>query len=237
VIEKDRLGRAASIATLPPGFRSELLEGLKPSEVTRVLATARRRRVSSDQVVQHEGAQACHFCLLETGLAAFYKATAEGTRIFLRWITPGDAFGLAVVQAQRQPYLVTVRALQGSSILVWERVSAHALFLQIPRLRENVYGIASAYFAHLTDMLVAYASQTARQRIARGLVESARRVGHAESKGIEIALTNEQLAEMASVSVFTVSRQVREWQRQGILTKSRKKIVLCATERLSTEHS
>jgi len=171
-----------------------------------------------------------------TGLAAFYKATLDGRKLFLHWISPGAAFGLAALQTQPQPYLTTVQTVQENSVLVWERVSTHALLSQVPRLRENAYAVASDYVARLADLLVARASQTAQQRIARVLVESTHQAGCAGREGIELGLTNEQLAEMADVSPFTASRQLSEWQSQGILTKSRGKILLRAPKRLGSQH-
>ena len=236
VIDEGGRVRAASRAALPRGFRSKLLDGLTPSELRAVLAAARKRRISPNQVLQHEGDPASHLCLLVTGLAAFYKTAPEGAKLLLRWITPGDAFGLAALQTQPQPYLTTVQTVQENSVLVWERVSTHALLSQVPRLRENAYAVASDYVARLTDLLVARATQTAQQRIARVLVESTHQAGCAGREGIELGLTNEQLAEMADVSPFTASRQLSEWQSQGILTKSRGKILLRAPKRLGAQH-
>jgi len=168
------------------------------------------------------------------GFAAFYKTTPEGRKLFLRWIAPGDAFGLAALLQIQQPYLMTIHAMSEGCLFVWDRVSAQALVSQIPRLRENAYTIAGDYVASLSDALTARSSQTAQQRIARVLLESARQTGHAGTPGIELALTNEQLAEMADVTLFTVSRQLNEWQNQGILKKSRRKILLRAPNRLSS---
>ena len=234
--ERDRRTiQAASSAALPPGFRSRLLEGLTPSEIRAVLATARQRKISPNQVLQHQGDPASHLCLLVTGLAAFYKAAPGGSKFFLRWILPGDAFGLAaLLQTRPQPSFTTVQALRGDSVFVWERVSARALASQIPRLRENASVLASDYMASFTDLLVLRTSQTAQQRLARVLVESARHIGRAGREGSELRLTNEQLAQMADVSLFTASRQLNEWQRQGILAKSRGKILLRASKRLGS---
>jgi CRP-like cAMP-binding protein len=230
-------GRKAAEAALPPGFCSRLLAGLAPSEITAVLAAAKQRRISHNQVLQYEGHPTSHLFLLVTGLAAFYKTTPEGSKLFLRWITPGDTFGLpTLLQTQPQPSFTTVQALRGGYALVWERASAYALASQIPRLRENAIALASDYVASSTDVLVARARQTAQQRLARVLVESARHIGRAGREGIEFGLTNEKLAEMASVSLFTASRQLAEWQRQGILTRSRGKILLRAPERLDSQY-
>jgi len=236
VKNKGRRIRAASSAALPRSFRSRLLEGLTPSEIGAVLAVARQQRISTSEALLHEGDAASHLCLVVTGLAAFYKTTPDGRKLFLRWIAPGDAFGLAVLLQIQQPCFMTIHAMREGCLFVWDRVSAHALTSQIPRLRENAYTIVGDYLASITDALAARASQTAQQRIARVLVESARQAGRAGTKGIELALTNEELAQMADVSLFTVSRQLSEWQSQGILTKSRGKILLRAPKRLSSQH-
>jgi len=237
VTDKGRPVEAASSAALPPGFRSRFLEGLTPPEIRAVLAAGRQRRISPNQVLQREGHPATHLFLLVTGLAAFYKATLDGRKLFLRWISPGDAFGLAtLLQTEPPPYFTTVQAVRGDSVFVWERVSAHALLSQVPRLRENAFALASDYVTSLADALAARASLTAQQRLARVLVESARHIGRDGPEGIELGLTNEQLAHMADVSLFTVSRQLSEWQRQGILAKSRGKILLRAPKRLGSQH-
>ena len=142
-----------------------------------------------------------------------------------------------------QPYklnlnrvLTTVQALRAASVLVWERASTRALVSQIQRLRENAYAVAGDYFAHIADMLVVRASQTAQQRLAQMLTESARQIGIAGRDGIELVITNEQLAEMADVSPFTASRQMSEWHRKGILTTGRGRLLLRAPERLRSLH-
>jgi CRP-like cAMP-binding protein len=88
----------------------------------------------------------------------------------------------------------------------------------------------------LAGALAARASQTAQQRLARVIVESARHIGREGPEGIELGLTNEQLAHMADVSLFTVSRQLSEWHSERILAKSRGKILLRAPKRLRSQH-
>jgi len=111
-----------------------------------------------------EGHPVTHLFLLVTGFAASYKATLDGRKLFLRWISPGDAFGLAaLLQTEPPPYFTTVQAaVRGDSVFVWERVSAHALLSQVPRLRENAYALTSNYVITLAGALAARASQTAQ---------------------------------------------------------------------------
>jgi hypothetical protein len=86
--------------------------------------------------------------------------------------------------------------------------------------------VVSNYLDGLIDALGARSFQTAEQRLARMLVVSARQLGRTGRGGIELDLTNEQLAVTANVTVFTASRKLSKWQDLGILKKHRGKIVL-----------
>ena len=101
-----------------------------------------------------------------------------------------------------------------------------ALALQCPNLTEAVTSVAADFVDCLIDVLSAHAFQTAQQRLARMLVENARQIGRTGSEGIELDLTNEQLAVTAHLSLFTATRQLRKWQDLGILKKHRGMIVL-----------
>lgn len=224
---------APSSPTLPTSLHSKLLRGLTAPEIKAVLGAAKQQRIFPNEVLQHEGDTSSHLSLLVTGLAAFYKTTPDGRKLFLRFIAPGDAFGLTALLQIQQPQVITVHAMHGGLLFVWDRVSAHSLALRIPQLVENAYTIAGDYLKSLADALAARASQTAPQRIARVLVESLRHAGCGRREGKELAFTNEQLAQMADVNLYTVSRCLNEWQSRGILTKGRGKIMLLAPRRLN----
>lgn len=219
-----RLTKAAS-AALPSGFRSTILEGLTAPEIRAVLATARQERIFPHQILQQQGDPVTRLWLLVTGRAAAYKIAREGRKLFLRWGVPGDAFGLATIVREPARYVITVEAVQEGSLLAWDLPVWRALVLQCPSLSKTVHSVLAGYLDGLMDELGA-SFQTAEQRLARMLVVSARQIGRAGREGIEIDLTNEQLAVMANVTVFTASRKSREWQDLGILKKQRGKIVL-----------
>jgi len=220
------LTRPASPNLLPLGLRSSLFDGLAPSEINALLAAARKRRFPPHEVIQREGEPATGSFLLATGRAVAYKLTPEGERVFLHWIVPGDAFGFTAPRRKPPPCVATVQTLRESLVLVWDWESSLALTSQFPQLRGNACAAMANHLASVSRVLVARCSQTARQRLARMLVESADQIGRTGSEGIEIDLTNEDLADMAGVSLFTASRQLSEWQRKGILAKRRGRILL-----------
>jgi CRP-like cAMP-binding protein len=66
------------------------------------------------------------------------------------------------------------------------------------------------------------------------LISLACGVGKEARGGVEIHVANEDLAAAANVTPFTVSRAMTRWQREGILTKGRGKILLQKPELLVT---
>ncbi|MGA2458407.1 MAG: Crp/Fnr family transcriptional regulator [Terriglobales bacterium] len=218
--------KTASAVALPPGFRSTFFEGLTAPEIKVVLAAARQETISPHQLLQHEGDRATRLWLLVTGRAAAYRLADEGGKLFLRWVAPGDASGLATILREPARYIVTVEAVQEGSLLAWDLPSCRALVLRCPSLSKAVISVVANYLDGLIDALGARSFQTAEQRIARMLVVSARQLGRTGREGIELDLTNEQLAMTAQVGLFTATRKLSKWQDLGILKKYRGKIVL-----------
>ena len=73
---------------------------------------------------------------------------------------------------------------------------------------------------------------TAPERLAYVLLSLARGIGHKVEGGIELKIRNEELANEANVTLFTASRLLSEWERDGMLLKSRGKILLLSPELL-----
>jgi CRP/FNR family transcriptional regulator, nitrogen oxide reductase regulator len=94
---------------------------------------------------------------------------------------------------------------------------------------------ASEYIASLISTQVSLSSNDARGRIAQLLASLACGIGKVTSDGVELQVTNEDLASGANVTLFTVSRFLGEWQRAGVLTKGRGYVVLRKPELLATD--
>jgi CRP-like cAMP-binding protein len=99
-------------------------------------------------------------------------------------------------------------------------------------LLDNGLLIAASYLTWLLAAHEALICHPAQQRLAQVLVVLAQRIGQRVSGGVELDVTNEELAHSANVTSFTVSRLMTDWQRQGVVVKDRGKVVLRSPERL-----
>jgi CRP-like cAMP-binding protein len=129
-------------------------------------------------------------------------------------------------------YLFSTETVTDSSVLVWDRRTIRGFVEQYPRLLENALLAASDFLTwHLTSY-IGLACHTARRRVAQVLVTLGRTIGKKVPGGVEVRITNEELANTANVTPFTASRLMSEWQRDHALVKRRGAILLRSPERL-----
>jgi CRP-like cAMP-binding protein len=110
-----------------------------------------------------------------------------------------------------------------------------ALAHQFPLILENAVVVATdRHIAWHLAAHVALCSETARERVAHVLLALAPLIGQKSPDGIELDVTNQELADSTNISPYTTSRLINEWQRTGALRKRRGKILfLGSPERFS----
>jgi CRP-like cAMP-binding protein len=148
-------------------------------------------------------------------------------------LTAGQILGGAAILSTSFQYLASTEVLSDSCAFVWERQAIRELAMNHPALLDNALSIAATEnIAWSTAAHISLTSDDALGRIAHLLVSLASAIGEATRAGVEKRVLNEDLAEGANVTPFTVSRCLREWQRAGILAKRRSKILLRKPELL-----
>lgn len=221
------------VVGLPKQFRPRFLSGLAEDDVGAILSAARHRQLRASSVVINQEDPAERFFLLTSGHGRQFVITSDGRKILLQWLTAGQIFGGAAILSTPFQYLACTEVLSNSCALVWERQTIRNLVSRYPKLLDNVLSIAvTENLAWSTAAHVSISSEDAHGRVAHLLVSLASAIGGATAEGVEMHITNEDLAEGANVTVFTVSRCLSDWQRSGILTKGRGKILLRKPELL-----
>jgi CRP-like cAMP-binding protein len=213
-------------------FRSPLVEGFSASEQEVILGAAALRRYPAKTVVVEQGYAGNQVFLLASGRARHFFITEGGQKILLNWLVPGDLFGAYAGLFRPIPSLFGAETVKDCGALVWDRATIRSLIARFPRILDNGMSIAGHYLAWFLTAHVALTCHTARQKLAHVLVGLSKGIGQRVPNGFVLDVTNEELAYSANVSFFNVSRFVNQWQRQGILQKSRGKILLSSPERL-----
>lgn len=209
----------------------ELLRGLKPNEIDLILAAGRRRRFPAKSVMTYQGEPAEHLLLLWKGRARYFYETRHDKKLILKWITPGHIFGGAALLSGPSKYLVSTEAVQESIVVEWDGPTIRGFARRFPQLLENAHLIDMDYISWYVSAHAALTSRSAGERLASVLFGLASSVGQKVSGGIELDVTNLELADSAHITPYTTSRLISKWQRSGAIRKHRGKILLRFPER------
>lgn len=231
-ISAQRKAKHAGIAAASLDLRSHFLDGLPQADHKTILAAATRRRFIANSVITNQGQPANYLFLLTNGLARFFFVTEEGRKLLFRWLGPGDLFGGRAILSNPSSYLFSTETVTDSSALVWDRPTIRSFVERTPRLLENALLTASDYVGWHVTSHISLACHTVRQRLAQVLVTLARTIGQETPDGVELQITNEELANAANITPFTASRLMSQWQRERALVKRRGKVLLQSPERL-----
>src|SRR5215471_7826154 len=203
----------ASVASDHPSSR--IFEGLSRPARNAILATASTLRFSIDTVVTNQGEPADRFFLLVKGCARYFFITPDGRKVYLLWLAPGEVFGGSSMLAKPSLFLVSTEVVKNSRVLVWSRDTIRSLAEQFPQLLDNGLGVATDYLTWYLASHLSLVCETGRQRLAHVLVSLANGIGKKCSSGVCLDVTNEQLANTANITLFTVSRLLSHWHREG----------------------
>jgi CRP-like cAMP-binding protein len=119
-----------------------------------------------------------------------------------------------------------VETIQDSTVLTWTRASIRDLAARFPQLLENVISMSEDYLHWYVSAYETLTCQSAEQRLAGLLIGLTEQIGQPTSGGIRLDVRNEELANAANITVFTVSRILKTWQHCRALSKTRNSLVL-----------
>ena len=191
-----------------------------------MLAKANTLKLRRNSIAMNQNHPADRLYLLTEGRARFFLVTSDGRKIILRWIVPGGVFGSATISRNPSSYLAGVETMHDSTLLVWTRTELRALAACIPLLLDNVIVISREYLEWYISAHVTLTTQNAAKRLAFLLIRLAESIGEDVAGGIKLDVTNEELANAANMTVFTVSRLLRAWHHGRAITKTRNRLVL-----------
>jgi CRP-like cAMP-binding protein len=216
----------AQAAALLVRANSRFLAGLSEEEINAVVATGTIRYIPANTVITTGDDPALRLYLLVEGRLRAFIASHKGEKHNLLWAVPGETVGWSCLMAQQMDYIVSAEAVKASVMLVWERPVARSLTAKYSRLLENALLLGYDYLVFYRVQHLAALCNTAPERVVQVLCGLAEKLGHKGNGGFELKIRNEELANEANVTIFTVSRLMGEWQRKGLVKKLRGSVVL-----------
>ncbi|MBX6425910.1 MAG: Crp/Fnr family transcriptional regulator [Variibacter sp.] len=215
------------VANLP------LFAGLDAAGLDAILAEARSIRYPKNSIVFAQGEEAHSFFVLLHGHVRATKTTPAGQQVLVRYVTPGETFGVAVAIGLNE-YPATATAVDESIVLAWPSAAWPRLVERHPKLATNALQTVGSRLQESHTRIIEMSTQQVERRVAHALLRLAQQAGRKVPEGVEIEfpISRQDIAEMTGTTLHTVSRILSAWQQQGLIESGRQRVVLRDPHRL-----
>jgi CRP/FNR family transcriptional regulator, nitrogen oxide reductase regulator len=211
---------------------SELFHELDGDALSASIACASRVNLRRGAELLKQGDAPEHLFLVERGKIKMTVVTPEGSQLTLRFMTAGDIIGCAAV-FRGIVYPATATAVEDTRLLCWTAGQINELIRAFPQLASNALAIVGGRAEDFLQRLREATTEKVEQRIARALLRTATGKRKPGDGAERVMVSRQELAEIASTSLYTVSRTVSAWARQGIVTAGRGNIAIRNRGRLA----
>lgn len=183
------------------------------------------RRLDAGAFLIREGDQPQHCSLLIEGYAFRQKITGGGSRQILAVCIPGDAVDFQNMFLDLSDH--SVQMLTSGRVADISRHALQDLALTHAAVGAGIMQMTAVEASILREWVVNLGRRDARARIAHILCEFAVRLqarGLNAKAGIELPMTQEQLADAAGLTPVHVNRVLKEMERDGLISRRRRQI-------------
>ena len=186
------------------------------------------RHWQTGQVVLSRGQSISVALLLVKGRLRVSVTTLEGEGQLLRWMLPGGISGLGSVFADTT-YPADLVAAMPSQVLQIERAKLMKLISQDATVAVDLLRILGLRINQLLDTLADQVIPTLEKRVWATLERIARFNSVQVPEGVQLHVSQADLAQAAMASRQRVNQQLRRFQEQGLIRLGYRNIILLRT--------
>lgn len=183
------------------------------------------RNWTEEQVVLSRGESNATALLLIKGRLRVTVTTPEGEEQLLRWLLPGEISGLSSVFAETT-YPADLVAAGPSQVLHIERSRLIELISQDSTVAVDLLRVLSLRVNYLLDTLADQGMNSLEERVWATLERFAKFNSVQVADGVQLRVSQSDLAQAAMASRQRVNQQLRRFQDMGLIRLGYRNIVL-----------
>jgi CRP-like cAMP-binding protein len=213
-----------------------VFDGLAPDALDDILARAHARHYAKGTPIFSQNEDAHSFFLLLHGRLRVTQVTPHGEQIVVRFVSPGDLFGVAMALG-RDTYPGTANAIVDSLVLLWPSAAWPELVSRHPLLANNTMRMIGGRLQEAHKRLREISTEDVERRVAHAVLKLAEEAGQASSAGttlIDFPLSRQDIAELTATTLHTVSRVISAWEAAGLIEGGRQRIAIRDRKRLQS---
>jgi CRP-like cAMP-binding protein len=186
-----------------------------------------QRAVEEDSYFFFQGEKANYLHILLSGRAKLCTISADGQQVNLRTLVPNQLFGAVGAVDANATYPACAQALEDSSSLAIASSDFAHMLKKRPHLSFGLMRLMTGYIQEMQERYRELATERVEQRVARALLRLAAQSGKRTEQGsIDLTFSRQDLAEMTGTTLYTVSRSLSAWEKQGIISTGRERVTV-----------
>ena len=186
-----------------------------------------RRRYPKDTVVFFENEQGDTLFMILEGRVRVTILGDDGREVILSVLSPGDFFG-EIALLDNEPRSATAIAAEDSELLLLQRNEFQGAMSENPSISGALIRVLTARLRRANHQISTLALLDVYGRVARVILDIAREEGRRLKDG-RIAFrraTHQELANRIGTTRETVTRMLKDLERQGLITVDGREVVL-----------
>ena len=207
--------------------KSEIFNGLSSQQFADVIKEGRRIILSPKNMLFSQGDPAISCFFVNQGRLKLTKLNEQGKEVILRYIGTGELTA-AIAVLKNWEYPVTAESVEKTEITGWDKPTMMQLMHRYPDISINLLGIILERIDDMQHRYLEVCTEHVDQRIARSLLRLMRRAGSKTGEGIliDIALSRQNIADYSGTTLYTVSRTLSAWEKNGWIRSRREQITV-----------
>jgi CRP-like cAMP-binding protein len=204
-----------------------LLAGLTDEDREALAAAVSRRRYRKGDIVMQKEEPGHALFIVEKGAVRIYVPSAQGNDLILAVLGQGDFFGdLSLLDGR--PRSASAAVTSETTLLMLERSDFIALITRRPASAMAVLEAVAGRLRETDEMASDLAFLDVAGRLAKRLLDLASQHGVQRSGGvlIDLAITQEELANMIGVTRESVNRNLSDFRTLGLISSQGRKIIV-----------
>lgn len=209
-------------------------EPLKEEELRSLLPFIKEKKYKKNQTIFHEGEPGRYLFMIRSGNVKIYKLSEDGREKILR-VFGADEFFAELPLLDGGKYPASAETLSAATLLCLSRENFLKILSDNPQIMSKIHEIVGNRLRHFTSMVTDLTLKDASRRLAGFLLEKAEEKDLFSSKEIRfpLELTHNEIASLIGTARETVSRTLRQLQKEGMIEIKDRYITVLDKERLA----
>ena len=184
------------------------------------------RSIEEGEFFYFQGDQAKFLYILISGRVKLLQSNPAGQQVNMRIINEWQVFGAIGAVRPNATYPITAQTLESSSALAIESSFLREMMSTRPYLNMGLMELMTNYVREMQERYRELATEKSERRLALTILRLASQIGIKSGGSIELPLSQQNIAEASGSTIFTVSRTLSEWEKQGLVETGRARILI-----------